>query len=119
MFEGLAHPDFPRRYWPSGAHLYQEKPYEEEYRTVFRALAASGRIMEINTKSPLSSVELIGWWRESGGRAVSFGSDAHLPGRVGDRFKLAVESSRQRASAPAATSTTSGASDGGSWGLAH
>ncbi|HEY6791317.1 MAG TPA: PHP domain-containing protein [Trebonia sp.] len=91
MFEVLAHPDFPRRYWPSGAHLYQEKPYEEEYRTVFRALAASGRIMEINTKSPLSSVELIGWWRESGGRAVSFGSDAHVPGRVGDRFKLAVD----------------------------
>ncbi len=58
MFEVLAHPDFPRRYWPSGAHLFQEKVFEEEYRTVFRALAASGRIIEINTKSPLSSVEL-------------------------------------------------------------
>jgi histidinol-phosphatase (PHP family) len=31
------------------------------------------------------------WWREEGGTAVSFGSDAHLPNRVGDRFKLAVD----------------------------
>ena len=91
LFEVLAHPDFPRRYWPAGPHRYGEKPFEEEYRTVFRALAASGRVLEINTKSPLSSVELIGWWRDSGGRAVSFGSDAHLPNRVGDRFKLAVD----------------------------
>jgi histidinol-phosphatase (PHP family) len=91
LFEVLAHPDFPRRYWPGGPHLYQEEPYEEEYRTVFRALAASGRVIEINTKSPLSSVELIGWWREEGGQGVSFGSDAHLPGRVGARFKLAVD----------------------------
>jgi hypothetical protein len=30
------------------------------------------------------------WWREVGGTAVSVGSDAHLPRRVGDRFKLAV-----------------------------
>ena len=91
LFEVLAHPDFPRRYWPSGPHLYQEKPYEDEYRTVFRALAASGRVLEINTKSPLSSVELIAWWRQEGGQAVSFGSDAHLPARVGARFKLAVD----------------------------
>jgi histidinol-phosphatase (PHP family) len=91
LFEILAHPDFPRRYWPAGPHLYEEKPFEEEYRTVMRALAASGRVLELNTRSPLASVELIGWWRESGGRAVSFGSDAHVPRRVGDRFKLAVD----------------------------
>jgi histidinol-phosphatase (PHP family) len=91
LFEVLAHPDFPRRYWPSGPHQYREKPYEEEYRTVFRALAASGRVIEINTKSPLSSVELIAWWRQEGGKAVSFGSDAHTPGRVGASFKLSVD----------------------------
>jgi histidinol-phosphatase (PHP family) len=36
-------------------------------------------------------VDLISWWREAGGRAVSFGSDAHVPGRVGARFKEAVD----------------------------
>jgi histidinol-phosphatase (PHP family) len=91
MFEVLAHLDFPRRYWPRGPHLYREEPFEEEYRAVMRALAPSGRALEINTKSPLASVDLVRWWRDEGGTAVSFGSDAHLPGRVGDRFKLATD----------------------------
>ena len=91
LFEVLAHLDFPRRYWPRGPHRYTEAPFEEEYRTALRALASSGRVLEFNTKSPLASVDLIRWWREEGGTAVSFGSDAHLPGRVGDRFKLAVD----------------------------
>jgi histidinol-phosphatase (PHP family) len=91
LFQVLAHLDFPRRYWPKGAHLYREEPFEEEYRVALRALAASGRVLEINTKTPLASVDLVRWWREEGGTAVSFGSDAHLPNRVGDRFKLAVD----------------------------
>ena len=91
LFQVLAHLDFPRRYWPKGPHLYQEEPFEAEYRAALRALAASDRVLEINTKSPLVSVDLVRWWREEGGTAVSFGSDAHLPGRVGDRFKLAVD----------------------------
>lgn len=91
LFEVLAHLDFPRRFWPKGAHLYAEAPFEEEYRAVLRALAGTGRVLEINTKTPLASVDLVRWWRDAGGTAVSFGSDAHLPGRVGDRFKLAVD----------------------------
>src|ERR1700735_548829 len=91
LFQVLAHLDFPRRYWPKGAHLYREEPFEEEYRAVLRALASSGRVLEVNTKSPLASVDLVRWWREEGGTAVPFGSDAHLPRRVGDRFKLAVD----------------------------
>jgi histidinol-phosphatase (PHP family) len=91
LFEVLAHVDFPRRYWPTGPDEFRESEFEEEYRAAFRALAGSGRVLEINTKSPLASVELVRWWREEGGRACSFGSDAHVPGRVGDRFKLAVD----------------------------
>jgi histidinol-phosphatase (PHP family) len=91
LFQVLAHLDFPRRYWPKGAHLYTEAPFEAEYRAVLRALAGTGRVLEINTKSPLASVDLVTWWREEGGTAVSFGSDAHQPQRVGDRFKLAVD----------------------------
>lgn len=91
LFEVLAHLDFPRRYWPRGPHLFREEPFEEEYRAVLRALAGRGRVLEINTKSPLASVDLVRWWYAEGGAAVSFGSDAHLPQRVGDRFKLAVD----------------------------
>ena len=92
VFTVLAHCDYPRRYWPaerSGA--YPERDFEEHYRTVFRALASSGRALEINTRSPLASVDLIRWWWEEGGDAVSFGSDAHAPERVGDQFEVAVD----------------------------
>ena len=91
IFGVLAHLDFPRRMWPRNAPPYDEHAFEAEIRAVLRALAADGRILEVNTKSPLASTGLLRWWREAGGTAVSFGSDAHQPWRVGDRFKLAVD----------------------------
>jgi histidinol-phosphatase (PHP family) len=91
VFQVLAHVDFPRRYWPGGTHRYVEKDYEEEYRAVFRALASSGRALEVNTSSPLASVDQVRWFHEEGGEAVSFGSDAHQPAAVGQRFDLAVD----------------------------
>jgi histidinol-phosphatase (PHP family) len=90
LFEIMAHPDYPRRHWPATAGPYQVADFEEEYRAVLAALAASGRVLEVNTFSPLASVELLGWWREEGGKAVSFGSDAHVASRVGDKFEQAV-----------------------------
>jgi histidinol-phosphatase (PHP family) len=90
IFQVLAHLDFPRRMWPSAAP-YDERTFEPEIRAVLRALAASGRVLEVNTKGPLASPGLLRWWREAGGTAVSFGSDAHQPWRVGERFKLAVD----------------------------
>ena len=91
IFQVLAHIDFPRRMWPRTAGPYEERAFEAEYRAVLRALAAGDRVLEVNTKSPLLSAGLLRWWREVGGRAVSFGSDAHQPWRVGDKFKLAVD----------------------------
>jgi histidinol-phosphatase (PHP family) len=91
IFGVLAHLDFPRRMWPRAAGPYDEGAFEAEYRAVLRALAAGDRVLEVNTKSPLASARLLRWWREAGGRAVSFGSDAHQPWRVGDKFKLAVD----------------------------
>jgi histidinol-phosphatase (PHP family) len=90
VFEVLAHADFPRRYWPAGEAPFDEAVFEDEYRAVFRELASSGRVLEMNTRSPMWSVELLSWWRDEGGRAVSFGSDAHLPWRVGALFDEAV-----------------------------
>lgn len=91
-FAVLAHCDYPRRYWPTRrAGQYHETDFEEEYRAVFAALAASGRALEINTRSPMASTELVRWWRQEGGDAVSFGSDAHDPYSVGHEFALAVD----------------------------
>jgi histidinol-phosphatase (PHP family) len=87
VFEVLAHLDFPRRYWPGSAGEYAEAAFEEEYRVVLHALAGSGRVLELNTASPLLSVSLLRWWAEAGGTALSVGSDAHLPWHVGARFR--------------------------------
>jgi histidinol-phosphatase (PHP family) len=91
VFGVLAHCDYARRYWPARAGDYREAEFEECYQAVFRALATSGRALEINTRGPLASVELVHWWRQSGGDAVSFGSDAHDPYSVGNRFAVAVD----------------------------
>ena len=92
VFNVLAHCDYPRRYWPTArVGGYVEADFEEEYREVFRALASSGRALEINTRSPLASVNQLHWWFQEGGDAVSFGSDAHQPFRVGEHFDLAVD----------------------------
>jgi histidinol-phosphatase (PHP family) len=92
VFQVLAHCDYPRRYWPTAREgEYRETDFEEEYRTVFRALAASDRPLELNTASPLASATLMQWWYDEGGPAVSFGSDAHVPLRVGDKFEVAVD----------------------------
>ncbi len=90
VFEVLAHADFPRRNWPR-ERRFEEAAFEEEYRAVFRALAADDRVLELNTRSPLWSEKLVGWWQAEGGRALSFGSDAHTPQRVGARFVSAVD----------------------------
>ncbi len=91
VFEVLAHCDFPRRYWREGGRTqrFRERDFEEQYRAVFTALAASHRVLEINTASPLASTTLVRWWRQCGGRAVSLGSDAHLPWNVGQHFATA------------------------------
>jgi histidinol-phosphatase (PHP family) len=92
VFQVLAHCDYPRRYWPvRQAGEYREADFEEEYRAVFRALASSDRALELNTTSPLASTTLMRWWYEEGGGAVSFGSDAHVPLRVGRLFDVAVD----------------------------
>ena len=91
-FQVLAHCDYPRRYWPAARDgEYREADYEEEYRAAFRALASSDRVLELNTTSPLASTTLMRWWYEEGGGAVSFGSDAHVPLRVGRLFDVAVD----------------------------
>ncbi len=78
VFSVLAHIDYPVRYWPAQAGPFDALAFEDEYRHALRALAGSGRALEVNTKVPLHP-EVVGWWRQEGGRAVTFGSDAHDP----------------------------------------
>lgn len=84
-FEVLAHIDYPLRGWPDGDVL----AFEEEFRAVLRALARSGRVLEVNTRIAPSAA-IVRWWHEEGGAAVSFGSDAHAPADVARGFAEAA-----------------------------
>ena len=88
-FEVLAHIDYPVRHWPAQAGRFNAAVFEDEYRAVLRALARSGRMLEINTVVPLPAV-IVRWWYEAGGEALAFGSDAHEPAAVARDFARAT-----------------------------
>jgi histidinol-phosphatase (PHP family) len=83
VFAVLAHIDYPVRSWPRDAQPFDPADFEDEFRHALRAVAESELALEINTKVPLSPV-ILGWWREEGGRTVTFGSDAHEPSVLGN-----------------------------------
>ncbi|MER7272888.1 histidinol-phosphatase HisJ family protein [Dactylosporangium sp. NPDC000244] len=83
-FSTLTHLDYPVRYVPEG-HVFRIEDYEDEVRQVLKTLAGQSRALEINTRRTLEPT-LLRWWREAGGAAVSFGSDAHRPEAVAAGF---------------------------------
>ncbi|HEY1095433.1 MAG TPA: PHP domain-containing protein [Glycomyces sp.] len=90
-FSVLAHIDYPIRYWPQvTAGPFDLSAFEEEFRFALRATARSGRALEISTRIPLHAT-ILRWWREEGGDAVTFGSDAHDPSAVARGFREAAQ----------------------------
>jgi histidinol-phosphatase (PHP family) len=87
-FEVLAHIDYPVRHWPGGGATFDPGAFEDEFRHALRLTAESGRALEINTKVPLDAT-ILRWWRDEGGAAITFGSDAHDPSRIAHGFREA------------------------------
>ena len=93
-FETLAHLDYPKRYWREGLAPYREQDYEEPIRAILAAAARTGRVLEVNTTrgdTLCPDLKVVRWWREAGGQAVSFGSDAHQPDKVAAGFAIAMQ----------------------------
>lgn len=90
--EVLAHIDFPVRYLRPGA-AYDPADFEDEHRRVLRALAGSGRVLEVNTKVPLHR-QVLDWWRQEGGGGITFASDTHSPDALAAGFDEAVRVAR-------------------------
>ncbi|MEW1838684.1 PHP domain-containing protein [Nonomuraea angiospora] len=88
-FGVLAHIDYPLRYWPAQAGPFDPNAFQDEFRHALRVLADSGRALEVNTRGPLHP-EIVRWWRDEGGDAVAFGSDAHDPTGIAYRFAEAT-----------------------------
>ena len=93
-FETLAHLDYPKRYWPDGGSPYREKDFEAEIRAVLSAAARTGRVLEVNTTRGwilCPDITVVRWWREVGGQAVQYASDAHDPDKIAAGFELATQ----------------------------
>jgi histidinol-phosphatase (PHP family) len=89
-FSILAHITYPLRYWPTTADAFDPVEFEHDFRQALRMLADSNRALEINTTDRFSP-QIVRWWRDEGGQALMFGSDAHDPGELGRRLAEAVE----------------------------
>jgi histidinol-phosphatase (PHP family) len=96
-FAVLAHLDYAKRDWPFEEMPYEETDFEEEYRAVLKEAATNGLALEINTDRedtpehwPCPRPVVVDWWREAGGEAVTFASDAHQPDRIAEAFPEAA-----------------------------
>jgi histidinol-phosphatase (PHP family) len=88
-FSILGHIDYPLRYWPKTCGPFDPLRFEEEFRHALSGIARQGRVLEISTVLPLHVV-ILRWWREEGGSAVTFGSDAHEPAELARNFVQAA-----------------------------
>ena len=89
-FEILAHIDYPIRYWPADVAPFDPLDFEDEFRHALRTTAESGRALEFSTVIPLDR-QLLQWWYDEGGAAISFASDAHDPAAVARGFRAAAD----------------------------
>lgn len=88
-FEVFAHIDYAVRSWPiTKSGPFDPRRFEAGFRSAMRAIADSGRALEMNTKRLWSWIPQ--WWVEEGGRAVTFGSDTHGPDMLAVNFPEAT-----------------------------
>ena len=77
-FSVLTHIDYAVRSWPTATvGPFDPRRFEEGFRGAMRSLADSDRALEMNTRRLWPWIPQ--WWKEEGGRAVTFGSDSHGP----------------------------------------
>nr|WP_240977572.1 PHP domain-containing protein [Planctomonas sp. JC2975] len=88
-FAVFTHIDYAVRSWPvATAGPFDPYDFEEGFRTAMRAIAESERALEMNTRRLWPWIPQ--WWAEEGGRAVSFGSDAHQAEGLASNFPEAM-----------------------------
>jgi histidinol-phosphatase (PHP family) len=88
-FAVFTHIDYAVRSWPvDTAGPFDPRRFEEGFRAAMRAIAGADRALEMNTRRLWPWIPQ--WWAEEGGRAVTFGSDAHRAEDVAAHFPEAM-----------------------------
>lgn len=90
IFTVFCHIEYAVRYWPVDQEgPFDPKRFEDEFRQAMRAIAGTGIALELNIGGPIRPW-VPQWWREEGGRAITFGSDAHTADSVASNFYEAM-----------------------------
>jgi histidinol-phosphatase (PHP family) len=85
-FAVFTHIEYAVRSWPTQtAGPFDPRAFEDEFRQAMRAVAGSGRALELNVGG-LIRPWIAQWWSEEGGRAITLASDAHTPEALAGNF---------------------------------
>lgn len=85
-YDSLAHIIYPPRYMRRDGQTLTLDSYEEQVRAIFRRIADSDHALEVNTWKGVDIdawLPLLHWYKDCGGKYLTFGSDAHAPADVG------------------------------------
>jgi histidinol-phosphatase (PHP family) len=96
----LGHFDLVKRYGTAAYGRFEPAVFEDEVRSVLRAVIEAGMGLEVNASGirqrpgePYPGLEILRWYREMGGEVLTAGSDAHhiddLGAGVGQALDLA------------------------------
>lgn len=86
----FCHLEYAVRYWPKEQEgPFDPKRFEGEFRQAMRAIAGTDRALELNVGGPIRPW-IPQWWAEEGGRAITFGSDAHTTDWLAGNFYEAM-----------------------------
>ncbi len=93
-FDTIGHIDLPKRYAPATSGEYIPSRYVASLTAIFRSMIGSGLTFEINTsglrqapKTSMPGPQIVSIYVGLGGRAVTMGSDSHVPDTVGADFE--------------------------------
>ena len=97
-FDSLGHLDFVVRYGPNKNRFYDFKTYGDIISAILELLIRKDKALEVNTGGfkyglghPNPCEDVLKRYHELGGRLLTVGSDAHVPGFVGYEFNRTAE----------------------------
>jgi len=93
-YDSLAHISYPLRYIHNDGIELTMSDYEDRVRAIFTEVARTDHAMEVNVwagRDLDSWPQLLGWFKQCGGKLVTVGADAHRPGDVAKGIPAALE----------------------------
>ena len=100
-YDIVGHIGYVARYVKEENVEFDAETFGAQLDDIFLTIIQKGKILEVNTANKhlkqrsLPSVTLLQRYYDLGGRKISFGSDAHFPERIADKWEEMVETLKQ------------------------